>query len=93
MHMGETKTSFLSPVIKANSFLYTYCKQYQHLYIDPNSYPIQNYTQNFRIFEEAFIKTQPSNNQTRNCLPFILFYAAFDKPRMVTPVKKIPLTP
>ena len=29
--------------------------------------------------EEIFIKTQPSINLTRICLPFRLFYAAFDK--------------
>ena len=28
----------LTPIIKANSFLYTYYKQFQHLYIDPNSH-------------------------------------------------------
>ena len=69
----------LTPIIKANSFLYTYYKQFQHLYIDPNTHLIQYYTPNFRIFEEIFIKTQPSINQTRICLPFKLFYAAFSK--------------
>ena len=69
----------LTPVIKANSFLYTYYRQFQHLYIDPNSHLIQYYTPNSRIFEEIFIKTQPSINQTRICLPFKLFYAAFSK--------------
>ena len=66
-------------MIKANSFLYTYYKQFQHLYLDPNSHLIQYYTPNSRIFEEIFIKTQPSINQTRICLPFKLFYAAFSK--------------
>ena len=69
----------LTPVIKANSFLYTYYKQFQHFYIDPNSHLIQYHTPNSRIFEEIFIKTQPSINQTRICLPFKLFYAAFSK--------------
>ena len=69
----------LTPIIKANSFLYTYYKQFQHLYIDPNSHLIQYYIPNSRIFEEIFIKTQPSINQTRICLPFKLFYAAFSK--------------
>ena len=55
----------LTPVIKANSFLYTYYKQFQHLYLDPSSHPIQYYTPNSRVFEEIFIKTQPSINQTR----------------------------
>ena len=69
----------LTPIIKTNSFLYTYYKQFQHLYIDPNSHLIQYYTPSSRIFEEIFIKTQPSINQTRICLPFKLFYAAFSK--------------
>ena len=69
----------LTPVIKANSFLYTYYKQFQHLYLDPSSHLIQYYTPNSRVFEEIFIKTQPSINQTRICLPFKLFYAAFSK--------------
>ena len=69
----------LTPIIKANSFLYTYYKQFQHLYLDPNSHLIQYYTPNSRIFEEIFIETQPSINQTRICLPFKLFYAAFTK--------------
>ena len=69
----------LTPIIKANPFLYTYYKQFQHLYIDPNSHLIQHYTPNSRIFEEIFIKTQPSINQTRIRLPFKLFYAAFSK--------------
>ena len=67
----------LTPIIKANSFLYTYYKQFQHLYIDPNSHLIQYYTPNSRIFEKIFIKSQPSVNQTRICLPFKLFHAAF----------------
>ena len=49
----------LTPIIKANYFLYTYYKQFQQLYIDPNSHLIQYYTPNSRIFEEIFIKTQP----------------------------------
>ena len=69
----------LTPVIKANSFLYTYYKQFQHLHLDPSSHLIQYYTPNSRVFEEIFIKTQPSINQTRICLPFKLFYAAFSK--------------
>ena len=69
----------MTPVIKANSFLYTYYKQFQHLYLDPSSHLIQYYTPNSRVFEEIFIKTQPSINQTRICLPFKLFYAAFSK--------------
>ena len=69
----------LTPIIKANSFLYTYYKQFQQLYLDPNSHLIQYYTPNSRIFEEIFLKTQPSINQTRICLPFKLFYAAFNK--------------
>ena len=69
----------LSPVVKANSFLYTYYRQIQHLYIDPNSHLIQYYTPKSRIFEEIFIKTQPSIYETRICLPFKLFYAAFNK--------------
>ena len=69
----------MTPVIKANSFLYTYYKQFQHLFINPHSHLIQYYTPNSRVFEEIFIKTQPSINQTRICLPFKLFYAAFSK--------------
>ena len=69
----------MTPIIKAKLFLYTYYKQFQHLYIDPNSHLIQYYTPNSRIFEGIFIKTQPSINQTRICLPFKLFYAAFSK--------------
>ena len=49
----------LTPGIKANSFLYTYYRQFQHLYIDPNSHLIQNYTPNSLIFEEIFIKLNP----------------------------------
>ena len=56
----------LTPVIKANSFLYTYYKQFQHLYVDPNSHLIQYYTPNSRIFEKNFINTQPSTNQTHS---------------------------
>ena len=75
----KQRPHYLTPIIKANSFLYTYYTQFQHLYIDPNSHLIQYYTPNSRIFEEIFIKTQPSINQTRICLPFKLFYAAFSK--------------
>ena len=75
----KQRPHFLTPVIKANSFLYTYYKQFQHLYLDPSSHLIQYYTPNSRVFEEIFIKTQPSINQTRICLPFKLFYAAFSK--------------
>ena len=46
----------LTPVIKANSFLYTYYRHFQHLYIDPSSHLIQNYTPNSRDFEEIFIR-------------------------------------
>ena len=62
----------LTPVIKANSFLYAYYKQFQfqHLYLDPSSHLIQYYTPNSRVFEEI---------QPRICLPFKLFYAAFSK--------------
>ena len=70
-----------TPVIKANSF-YTRTIDNSNtyiLYIDPNSHLIQFYTLNSRIFEAIFIKTQPSINQTRICLPFKLFYAAFNK--------------
>ena len=45
--------------------VYTYYRQFQHLYIDPISHLIQYYTPNCRIVEEIFIKTQPSTNQTR----------------------------
>ena len=69
----------MTPVIKANSFLYTYYRQFHHLYIDPSSHLIQYYTPNSRVFEEIFIKTQLSINQTRICLPFKLFNAAFSK--------------
>ena len=69
----------LTPIIKANSYLYTYYKQFQLLYIDPNSNLIQYHTPNSRIFDEIPIKTQPSINHTRICLPFTLFNAAFDK--------------
>ena len=75
----KQKPYTLTPVIKANSFLYAYYKQFQHLYIDPHSHLIQYYTPNSRVFEEIFIKSQPSINQTRICLPFKLFYAAFSK--------------
>ena len=75
----KQKSHSLTPVIKANSFLYTYYKQFQHLFIDPHSHLIQYYTPNSRVFEEIFIKTQPSINQTRICLPLKLFYAAFSK--------------
>ena len=67
------------PIIKAKSFLYTYYKQIELLYIDPNSHLIYYYTPKSRVFEELFIKTQQSINQTRNFLPFKLFYAAFDR--------------
>ena len=71
----------LTPVTKANSF-YTRTIDNSNtyiLYIDPNSHLIQFYTLNSGIFEAIFIKTQPSINQTRKCLPFKLFYAAFNK--------------
>ena len=69
----------LTPVLKAISFLYSYYRQFQHPYIDPNSHLIQCYTPKSRIFEDSFIKTQPSIDQTRICLPFKLFFAAFNK--------------
>ena len=75
----KRKLNTLTPNINANSFLYTYYKQFQHIYIDANSHFIQNYTPNSRIFEDVFTETQNSINQTRVCLPFKLFYAAFDK--------------
>ena len=74
--------------MKANSFLYTYYRQFQHLYIDPNSHLIQYYTPNSRIFEEIFIKNQPSISQTRICLPLNSFMLLLIKLiLMVTPVK------
>ena len=68
---------FLTPIIKANSFLYTYHRQYEHLYIDSTSHLIQYYTPNSQIFEEIFITTQPSINHSRICLPFKLFSRRF----------------
>ena len=53
-----------TPIIKANSILYTYYRQFQHLYIDPNSHLIQYYTQNSRVFEEIFNTTQPSHGHS-----------------------------
>ena len=45
----------LTPIVETNSFLYTYYRQFQHLYIDPTLHLIQYYTPNSRIFEEVFI--------------------------------------
>ena len=75
----KQRPPFVTPVVKANSFQYTYYKQFPHLYIDPTSHLIHHYTPNSRTFEEVFIKTQPAIKQIRICLSFKLFFAAFDK--------------
>ena len=66
--------------MKGNFFLYTYYKQFQHLYIDHNSHLIQQcYTYFSRVIDELSTKSQPSLNQTRIPLLFKLFNAAFDE--------------
>ena len=40
-------------LLKANSFHYTYYKQFQQLYIDPTSHPIQYYTPNGKYLKEC----------------------------------------
>ena len=66
-------------LLKLTPFLYTYYKQFPHLYIDPNSHLIQYYTPNSRTLERNFPKNQPFINQTCICLSLSLAYAAFDK--------------
>ena len=85
---------FETPVIKTDSFPYTYYKQFQHLYIDPNSNLIHLFTPNSRVFEEIFIKTQPSFNQTRVCYHSNSFMLLFTKLiQIVTLVKNFRLKP
>ena len=47
---------FVTPVMKANSFFYTYYKQFQHLYIDPNSSLIQYSTPKSLFLKKSLSK-------------------------------------
>ena len=85
------------PIIKAKSFLYTYYKQIELLYIDPNSHLIYYYTPKSRVFEELFIKTQQSINQTqtfyRSNFSMLLLTKPFRLATFAWLVKNSPLKP
>ena len=78
----------LTPIIKANSFLYTYYKQFQHLYIDPNSHLIQYCTPIPEFLKKLLLKLNPL--LTRHVY---VYHLNFSMPHLVkhilmaTPVK------
>ena len=79
---GYNKYKNLSPLLHLLKLTLSnrlFKKEFQQFYLGPNPYLIKYYTPNSRILEELFTKSQPSFNQIRICLPFKLFYAAFDE--------------
>ena len=52
----------------------------QHFYCDLNFPFLHYYTPKCRVFEQHFTEPPHSLEQTRTCISFKRFYAAFDKP-------------
>ena len=51
--VNQKQTFHLSPIFEANRFLNTYYRQFQYLYLDPNSHLLQYYTPNSKKFEKV----------------------------------------